>query len=387
MVRLAQELIDAIVDEVAATQNWFDRPDHESLKACALVARTFRVPSQRKLFHFHVVCYRGLGLDLVPAPHICGYVHDLDIRGVSHKTLAKILPLFTRVRRLVICGRDWKPELTSAEIGPLVSILNLPSLRCLGMISCNHVPLSFVSQIMSRHAEVAVIDTSIHLSDARFPSTPAGHSTVPLSRLALSPITFPASAAAITNLAADSARSFDWQHLQHLTLVVRGEGIEETLGQIATKCVDTLQHLEIRFEGYHDDGLDLPRIPGLRFLTIQGSVGKLRVPESWRRFMATLPECAPNVEAVTITIDAGYQSFLFDIEEPQTDRALTNLPRLRELRFDINTKHGEELRFMRFSEATKKMLPMARDAGLLSFAVHRKMPVDFLNENMRYFSN
>ncbi|KAJ7624038.1 hypothetical protein DFH06DRAFT_1142595 [Mycena polygramma] len=238
---------------------------------------------------------------------------------------------------------------------------------------------------MSRYAEVAVINTSIHLSDAGFPPTPAGDSTVPLTRLALSLDTRPGRAVVITDLTAnvedtDSTRSFDWQHLQHFTLLVRAQGTQAVLKQIATKCVDTLQHLEIRFE-------DLPRIPGLRFLMMQGPVGKLRVLDLWMKIMATLPECAPNVEVVTIAIDAGYRSFFFSIEDPQRDRALTKLPRLREVRFDIYMEHGEELRFMRFSEATKKMLHMAREAGLLSFASHRERPVDFSNHNMRYFSN
>jgi hypothetical protein len=110
MVALVQELIDAIVDEVATdlAELWLLPQGRANLKACSLVSRTFQVQSQRQLFQM-LTLHRNvdhLVINLAGSPHLASYVRDLRIYMNFHRRheLTRILPLLSRVRRLVLYG-------------------------------------------------------------------------------------------------------------------------------------------------------------------------------------------------------------------------------------------------------------------------------------------
>ncbi|KAJ7624046.1 hypothetical protein DFH06DRAFT_756114 [Mycena polygramma] len=380
MVELAQELIDTIVDEVAATQNWFDLTDHKSLKACALVARTFRVPSQRRLFRCLTLskgALKKIAPGLAAAPHICAYVYDLSVNSLYSETdpkdeiaLATIFMLLSRVRRLVISGRfQWQTEEFCAG---LISILSLPSLRCFGLLSCEHVPETLLFQAL-RHYEQVVVRGSDFKESCKAFELPSAHCTAPLHRLALMRCSVHGLAASDLMVREDIVASF--QNLRHLGLAAL-----DVLMRIAAKYLDSLQTLEIYFDTGHDLAIDPPDMPALRFLTLQAEVIALRIPASFVAIMAALPERMPNVEIVTLLLDGELDSRRQDSSLAPADRALKALPNLRKVHFEAHAAWTIEL----FIEATTAHLPMAHNAGLLSFSQGSYRGI---MHPMRYFSH
>ncbi|KAJ7646440.1 hypothetical protein DFH06DRAFT_578681 [Mycena polygramma] len=404
MVEFPQELIDAILDHVAATE-WYERPDYRTLKACALAARTFLAPSQRLLFH-SLTLPQAQGIDmfdnwqstgdmkqfaagLADASHIASYVHDLKIDGYSpdpdtDTAMGTVLSLLVRLNRLVISyKREWGPASGDLRTG-LNSLLALPSLRCIGFINCRDVPVSLVSQIMSASQEVAMVDTDFEQNDTSLEFVSRGAASRPtmarpLTRLSLAYSESEPRTNLVDTFMKRECALGSFKQLQHLEMSVRRRGFLRGLEEML-KHVDSIQHLGINLDKYHDDAIDLPFIPGLRSLTLQVSVRKLRVPETLMSAMATLPERTPNVEIVTVIIDAEFEKYVDEWHRPDTDAALKRLHRLREVRFAVYTR-DKRLRF----DVTKK-LPLANEAGLLSFRLHNTHNSREYHP-MRYFSN
>ncbi|KAJ7624093.1 hypothetical protein DFH06DRAFT_1481689 [Mycena polygramma] len=403
MDRLAQELIDAIVDEVAATNHWCEPPNRKDLEACALVGRTFLVPSQRQLFQslkLKVECrvFGQLAVGLSAAPHLGSYIRDLHVdhglcwckccddfklnRGpfaaleIDPFALATIVTLLSRVRRLVISSSKWGDADESHNA--LNSIMCLPSLRCIGFIYGRDVPVSLVAQALAGYEEVALVDCDLdhtHTTCTFLPKDGAYCTARPLTRLALA--LRPSATGGIGDLMSDDLAG-SWQHLQQLHVLVRKDGSLNGLEKLALTCSDSLQHLRIHLDAYHDNPVDLPHIPALRFLTLQAKVRKLRVPHSVMTMMATLPEHMPNVEVVHVVVDAEFEDYPDTSHRPLTDSALKRLARLREVHFDISVMK-ETLGF-----DVNKKLPMASEAGLLSVS---RGSWERIYHPMRYFSN
>ncbi|KAJ7824367.1 hypothetical protein B0H14DRAFT_2597263 [Mycena olivaceomarginata] len=85
MAALAQELIDAIVEEIEAPA-YGSTSNKETLKACAVVARTFLAPTQRRIFRTLIIKSVDKAKILVEglshSPHLGTYVHDLTHTSV-----------------------------------------------------------------------------------------------------------------------------------------------------------------------------------------------------------------------------------------------------------------------------------------------------------------
>ncbi|KAJ7642395.1 hypothetical protein DFH06DRAFT_1475208 [Mycena polygramma] len=358
MVEFAQELIDAIIDEVAATDEWYDSLDRKSLSACALAARTFVAPSQRRLFQSLTLPVRHgdmkeVALEFTTSPHLGSYVQDLHFENVSHNARetdiasGTIFTMLSSVRRLVISGRKrWDPASREFYHG-LTSMLARPSLRSIGLLHCGRVPMSLFFHIMSAgYEEVALATTDFDYDDSdsglmRSPESGA-HSTSTLLRLALA--FWPERTGAVGDLMMSDHIAGSLEHVQHLKLTVRTQPCFDALHRIALKCVEPLQHLEIDFDVYHLHPIILPFMPGLRVLTLQAKVAKLRVPDSLTTMIATLPDCTPNVEIVNVIIDAQFEEYENGPHLHLTDSALQRLPLLRDVHFDIHTP-GQGLHF------------------------------------------
>ncbi|KAF7304170.1 hypothetical protein MIND_00649000 [Mycena indigotica] len=89
--QLPQELIDSILDNVYKQQD---------LRACALVARSFRLPSQRKLFEHlslhpealhgepaSIAHFERLHAIFIESPHLAKFVKSLDLRVLRAENL------------------------------------------------------------------------------------------------------------------------------------------------------------------------------------------------------------------------------------------------------------------------------------------------------------
>lgn len=130
----------------------------------------------------------------------------------------------------------------------------------------------------------------------------------------------------------------------------------------------------------HDEPVNLPTIPRLRFLTLKANVRTLRVPSGLGDVMVTLPTCLPRLEVINVVTDAEFEDWYDSYHRPDVDMDLKNPSRLREVQFSISVSG----RNVRFNEHTTKKLPMANDAGLLSFSRFGSRRQYHL---MRHFSN
>ncbi|KAJ7142328.1 hypothetical protein C8R44DRAFT_865679 [Mycena epipterygia] len=128
----------------------------------------------------------------------------------------------------------------------------------------------------------------------------------------------------------------------------------------------------------HDNGIRLPNMPNLCFLTLKAAVNKFRVPCSVLSVAGSLPICMPRIE-VLFVIQAEYKAYSDNMHCPDVDNALRDLQHLREVRFTAAC----EARDIPFERDIRKKLPMANDAALLSFC---SMTSDARYHPMRHFS-
>ncbi|KAJ6492289.1 hypothetical protein C8R45DRAFT_990845 [Mycena sanguinolenta] len=393
MVQLPQELIDAIVDQVAVAEDIYDplaRTD-TALRACALTGHAFVAPAQRQLFHFVSLArqkYEMLAEKFVAAPHLSLYVRDLELYLPDHRSqyypsLITTMALLTQVERLVLWGAT-SAELTSVpdDFWPTFhSLLALPSLRCFGMIGSwekTLVPSSLIRYALASYEKVELM-TTVHLDaandDLSFPSSPKPRA---LRRLALG---YPYGEEVKVLRALLLSPDVDLRHVRHLRLVLPLRGSFSGLLQIALRC-DSIEHLEFDFGrriGY--EPAELPPIPALRFLTLRQNHKRLDVREDLILLLATLPDRTPNVEVVTIEIHAQDRwQPEFEPHWPDVvDSALKLLSHLQNIVFRIYAWRQDAAKF---SDDIKKKLPDADAAGLLVFSIK---PQDILSDIKRFW--
>ncbi|KAF7354109.1 hypothetical protein MVEN_01098300 [Mycena venus] len=384
MVELAQELIDAIIDEVAATDQYCQRPDRKSLQACALASPAFLASSQRRLFQSLAVKteWRGMVDAFSAAPHLASYARDVyldftPLQSGDDILMARLFTLLCGVERLVIS--TWGTFQWDSFDGVLSSMLALPSLRCFGFTYCDGVPASLIRHALSSYEEVVLMHVGISANNLALPQPPrdVDRRNASLKHLAVSP-----HAASISDTLVLIRDDPSLQHIEHLELCLSKQGTLDGFEEIVLKCSDSLQHLVINFSKLHDDPIDLPCIPNLRFLTLKASVRKLRLPWSFQDIMATLPQRMPHLEVLTITIDAEFEDYWTDrTHRPDVDEALKKLLGLRDVHFSISTGYPKELEF---HGGIAEKLPMASGAGLVSFS---RWHVGRLYHPMTHFSN
>lgn len=147
-VRLPQELVDAIIDELDSKD---ERVYQKTLRSCALVAPAFVAPCQRKLFST-VDMSAGPDLHRPPPdkriesfskilsrnPHMGSYVHHLLLahRSPWPKSVDHILSSLPRLKTLSLQAkvhrytRNWcHPGLLVHHRDALLGVFPLPSLR------------------------------------------------------------------------------------------------------------------------------------------------------------------------------------------------------------------------------------------------------------------
>ncbi|KAJ7744173.1 hypothetical protein B0H16DRAFT_1727442 [Mycena metata] len=382
MVDFPQELIDAIVDEVAATKYWSELMDR---------------PSQRHLFKSLTRQKKSPppGTTWATNARLLSYVLDLNLVDLDLGDQEQHIQLFTLCNRVTRCcirfsGRSgWKWNSLPEKIcAPLFSFLALPTLRCLQLDAFpgTSLPPSLIHYALASYSEVVLdtftLDTDL---DAVFLLTrlPSAH-IQRLSRLSLPyrPYISPA----LHRLVLGDDVKHQLQHLQHLELIVPRRGLND-LEEILLNCGDSLQHLIINFRARPDNPLQLPHLPYLRLLTLKASTRTVRIPDALKHTLRILPQCTPSLEVLTIHVGSSYGD-----SEPyseihnrgtEEDTALKCLPRLREVHVEVTTASPQPDRT--FSKRLFTEFPMAHEAGILSCeywpaSAHTYHP-------MRYFSN
>ncbi|KAJ7852194.1 hypothetical protein B0H14DRAFT_3658880 [Mycena olivaceomarginata] len=402
MIPLVQDLIDTIIDEVAAKQ-WFDPKNYANLAACSLTARAFVAPSQRHLFRsltlktsktgIEIDGWQELGAEswqvLTDSPHLASYVRDshLDMWLVATSTLvslASLLPLLSGVNRLVIvCSHHYKWEEFPVSFRiALVSLLSLPSLRCVALTRYYGVPSSLIRHALLSYEEVSFDWVTIGSEGEVFPCDQLGKkshpSAAPLDYLALHyrPDQSPALHAHALLLESGIANSL--KHVRQLELTLPLPGSLGDLEAIALGYSDSIEDLVIDLRvdyilspqfvtniwiGWHDDPIILPNLSHLRCLTLKANVRKLRVPYSVFTVIASLPTCMPAMEVVNVLINAQFEEPQDFYHRPDVDEALKNLPCLKEVHFRVSCARQKHFEF-----CTRRKLPLANDANLLTFS-------------------
>ncbi|KAJ7875654.1 hypothetical protein B0H13DRAFT_2056357 [Mycena leptocephala] len=380
MVALAQELIDAIVDEVATdlAELWLLPQGRANLKACSLVSRTFQVQSQRQLFQM-LTLHRNvdhLAINLAGSPHLASYVRDLRIYMNFHRRheLTTILPLLSRVRRLVLYGGRDSEEWGKFSIDfckQFVSLLLLPSLHSLALVNFRTVPVSVIRHALSSYKELFLRDTGIADGHGSFTlAERAGPITSTTTHLTLDSYS-PERARALQPWILSNNMASSLQNIQHVELHFPEHAVLQFAYSL--RCMDSIQRLVLNFGRLHNipprvRPVDLPSLPRLRFLTLKASVSELHIPPAALSVLGILPVVMPELEAVRIVIFADYEGHKDDNHrlDVHVDTALQSMPRLREVHFVLSIFRPSEQ--AQFGDCIRQKLPMANEAGLLSWS-------------------
>ncbi|KAJ7479126.1 hypothetical protein FB451DRAFT_1240668 [Mycena latifolia] len=370
MVALAQELVDAIIDELGAN-NGLENQDYASLHACSLVACAFVAPTQRHLFRRLALTRQNRALNearakvaqrsalLSSSPHLATYVRDLTLQ----------IDLFSD--RLVIRGgaRKWG-ELPADLRTALVALFSLQGLRCVALDCFSGVPASIIRYALSSFKEVSL--TSIYISSDG--DLPAAHqldqtsfpSTAVLDHLVLD---YPPDVStALHALLLGNEITDSLGHLRHLEVTLNSWTYLSAFASIVLKYSHSIQHLAIDFERLPWNALALPSLPRLRILTLKATVGELKTPNSVLMVIASLPSCMPNIEVVNILIYISTGSTYSDfIRLAEVDAALMKLPQLREVHFHVTFSFGSG-QITNFESLMRQTLHRASGANLLTFS-------------------
>ncbi|KAJ6552746.1 hypothetical protein B0H19DRAFT_1377576 [Mycena capillaripes] len=155
-MRIPQELVDEIISEFDLSQK-YDFQIHQTLKSCALAARSFVRPCQRRLFArisvrdyeeystaldreppsltysphaSSILLSRQLAALLSSSPHIALYIRTLDLCYNVDNTEAKFIPLIlsavTALKTLILT--DYFQEAFPVNLST-IAVFSLPSLR------------------------------------------------------------------------------------------------------------------------------------------------------------------------------------------------------------------------------------------------------------------
>ncbi|KAJ6465628.1 hypothetical protein C8R47DRAFT_1154708 [Mycena vitilis] len=303
MAQLAQELIDAIVDELE---------DKDDLCTCALAARTFLHPSQRRLFRslslrWDGVSSRSAVLDRAVAftdrfPHLIPHVREvsLDIPSNTENqvTLGRVLRMLGNIEHLTVHGRDmrWK-RVVPALASTMSDILSLPTLERLELFRIGLISSAFVFHAASSVRALTLYCVSggggqdvlsdgranTHLEGLFLPGWNSGRSLLRTCPFLLSA-----------------------QNLRHLA------GSYE-LGHHRTLTAASslhLRYLELECGSFLYE-LNLPYLPALRSLSLSFAVSvrilqddgpRVWSPELLQAAIMTLPTVAPNLDTLNFVV-------------------------------------------------------------------------------------
>lgn len=109
---------------------------------------------------------------------------------------------------------------------------------------------------------------------------------------------------------------------------------------------------------------------------------KIRIPHAVLSAVVSLPTCMPGIEGLNLVVYADLQEGRDCTHRADVDKSLMDLQHLREVRVSFECVPWQCK--VTFEEDVRKKLPMANEAGLLSFC---HLPPGALFHRMREFSN
>ncbi|KAJ7078044.1 hypothetical protein B0H15DRAFT_933870 [Mycena belliarum] len=385
MVALAQELIDAIIDQVGA-RNWDGPMDYATLAACSLAAHAFRATSQRYLFHSVTVKddrAAGLLQLFTGSPHLALHVRDIHLNiktGLDSQTcpeLATLLRLFREVQRLTFdpSPRPWRWNRYTVDLrDALLSLFSQPTLRSAAVLNCYNVPSSIVRRLLMSLAEVALHEVyTISSAPDQLCQELDGLAPVILDHLYVGYEKLREVSVALPLICSAEIE----QRLEPLRCLSLFS--TSALGPISGKATHPLEHLSITFD-FTEIPITLPDLPRLRTLTLRSYSYRADMSISALAVLRSLPNCAPRLERMNYIIMEPVFDFAdHELDLPGVDAALRLLPRLARLHFSADTAFNLE-------SCMRRTFPRASDAGVLTFSTRERS--DILEDHpMRFFIN
>ncbi|KAF7344491.1 hypothetical protein MSAN_01930900 [Mycena sanguinolenta] len=257
------ELVDAIICEI---------DDLESLKACSLVALSWRSRSQRILFDTLTVTvenYAALFKLLTESPHIASYITHLILRMMyaampvrDIESIPQILDKLHNVRRCMLAGLQSRmhtvPVSVNSQIAfpPLVlDFLVRQQLRELSFI-CIHIPASALWYLLTTVPKLS-FQESVVLPDIGAAETVV-HTPVLRSLVLNSTKDIGQYVVRPQNMRCLAA-------LRHLSLRSTDD---EWAGQLIEAICGTLEHIHLYFADSKHPPRNLPQLPALRTLQL-----------------------------------------------------------------------------------------------------------------------
>ncbi|KAJ7743627.1 hypothetical protein B0H16DRAFT_1561138 [Mycena metata] len=309
-----QELIDLILDEV-------DPTDHPTLKSCALVGRSFRPTSQKRIFsdltilpdHGSFLALQRLEVVLSASPHLAQHVRTLHLVQTDSRRSymwmqsaisAAILSVLNDVKSLRIRLRDWDhldPTCKQA-IYSLITRSSLSSIKIDGASFPTNPELIALLQCFPTSLE------SASFSDVWTNWTDLTGNSVPLHQLRLASLQLSTHAAPLFDWA---IRAVDLRCLRYLHILLHAEAMDVVQPLLDGVINVEIYHLSFFSLYSHDGGPNLEKMQRLRTLEISvqldwteiqesGSPGEDNPLNDAMRALATAP---PTVEHLILNLD------------------------------------------------------------------------------------
>ncbi|KAF7364015.1 hypothetical protein MSAN_01060200 [Mycena sanguinolenta] len=297
-LRLPQELIDAIVDEL--------RDDSSCLAACSKTAKTFRVPCHRWIFREMVIhtdesgyhnTYRRAAELLKSSPDIEIYVHNITApwptEGKDMRAFASFLRGLRSVQRLTISNKasvSLGPISTSGLNSALSNIISLASLNRLDLMNIADIPSSLIYHAVSSVRTLALDISMDHNNLTRLsPLQPQLEHLILSSRCTFY----------LGHFISSLQRDGYFQNLQRLTLSLQGK--EDGYHELFNSLPATLRRLEIH--SFFSTVISISKVAGLQFLELGFNIGFARsLPPNLDDIVSKLPKFAPLLETLVFTV-------------------------------------------------------------------------------------
>ncbi|KAF7342563.1 hypothetical protein MSAN_02012700 [Mycena sanguinolenta] len=408
MAELPQELIDTIVELVLA----------KDLIACALTARSFVECSQRRIFYMMSLsglpAYERMSIILAKSPHLGQYVRllALEIEGIPEnwRPLEVIVSTFLELERVTIRGN--LVGTAPSELGqnpPLIDLLSLPSLLCVGLANLINVPASLITKALENAEEVSLSRVSI-ASDDPTPTESPNPTSDFLWHLDISD-----AMEEIMPFLLQPRRVGYLQYLSRLsiTIVPISESMRGEFTAALAACAPTLERLELEFVspfslpqlpalwhlelGFHADdalgfcasiSLALMSTPSLGVLVVSVRERPHRHLVNWHLLPAApVPEWAAlDTQLCEMHTRAeGESPEPRDDDQPPDDDEDFD-PRLEEVHFSLRYLLPEPDRYTAFVAAVKGKLPSVFGAEFLAFSYRNAFlhPMDRFSQDYDY---
>ncbi|KAJ7493114.1 hypothetical protein B0H11DRAFT_978255 [Mycena galericulata] len=383
--QLAQELVDAIVDEVPK----------QSLGECSLISKAFLVPSQRRLFQSLSLFSGRLLIPGPPkgqqillqfekacdmfamAPHLAGYVRSLVLCVTPSQTYAAVEAVLRQLSQAKLVflsilanaySFDWE-EMPASVTSLVKNLIVHPTFRSISFTRIARVPRSLVIHAASSLPVLSFCQSSL-IDEAGSETAsfiPRGSPAANLHELNITIRDYPV-------FPAKSVLDIDLNQylcgLRILTLSVHATadaGWARIL--LESDAHNTLRYVEISFQSPLPV-LDFPFFPALRVLDVGFKVPNQTLPQNLDHLLANLASFAPHIESLYLSAEtvsvvrsvwrgdrAPYPPFASrDFEE--------KLPRLKKLHWCRNTGNAVN---DDFEEYVGAKCPGPLEAGILTF--------------------